>query len=96
MVDFEAALARAEAGLGLIPESAADAIGRVAVAHNLDLDDIVAGARVHATASIAMVRALEVRVAAVDPEAARYVHLGATSQDVFDTALILCIRARGP
>ena len=93
MVDFEAALARAEAGLGLIPESAGDAIGRVAVAHHLDLDDIVAGARAHATASIAMVRALEVRVAAVDPEAARYVHLGATSQDVFDTALILCIRA---
>ena len=96
MVDFEAALARAEAGLGLIPESAADAIGRVAVAHHLDLDDIVAGARAHATASIAMVRALEVRVAAVDPEAARYVHLGATSQDVFDTALILCIRAAWP
>ena len=36
---------------------------------------------------------LEARVAAVDPEAARWVHLGATSQDVFDTALILCIRA---
>ena len=93
MVDFEAALARAEASLGLIPESAADAIGRVAVAHHLDLEDMVAGARTHATASIAMVRALEVRVAAVDPEAARYVHLGATSQDVFDTALILCFRA---
>ena len=30
MVDFEAALARAEAGLGLIPQTAADAIGRVA------------------------------------------------------------------
>ena len=93
MVDFEAALARAEAGLGLIPEGAADAIGRVAVAHHLDLDDIVAGARANATASIAMVRALEARVEAADPEAARYVHLGATSQDVFDTALILCIRA---
>jgi 3-carboxy-cis,cis-muconate cycloisomerase len=93
MVDFEAALARAQAGLGLVPRSAAEAIGRAASVDHLDLDAIVAGARANATASLPVVRALEARVEAADPEAARYVHLGATSQDVFDTALVLCIRA---
>ena len=64
MVDFESALARAQAGLGLVPRSAAEAIGRAAHADRLDLDAIVAGTRANATASIPMVRALEARVEA--------------------------------
>ena len=96
MFDFEAALAVAEARAGVIPQSAADAIGRGAVADDLDLDHIVSATRAGGTASIPVVEALVAKVERIDADAARYVHRGATSQDVFDTALSLCIRAAWP
>jgi len=92
MLDFETALARAEASAGLVPQAAAAAITRAAVAQEFDIDEIVRGARSNATPVVTVVRMLEARVEATDPQAARWVHLGATSQDVFDTALILCVR----
>lgn len=93
MLDVEAALSRAEAGAALIPQEAAAAITRAAVASAFDIDDIVGQARANATPVIALVRMLEARVEAIDPKAARWVHFGTTSQDVFDTALILCVRS---
>ena len=92
MCAFETALARAEASAGVMPQAAADAIGRAALGSDLDIDRIVAATRLHGTASIPVVEMIEARVSAVDPEAARWVHFGATSQDVFDTALVLCLR----
>ena len=92
MCDFESALARAEAHVGIVPAWAAEVITRAATAEGLDIGAIVVSTRANGTASIALVKALEARVEAVDADAARYVHLGATSQDVFDTALILCVR----
>jgi 3-carboxy-cis,cis-muconate cycloisomerase len=96
MLDFESALARAEASVGLIPGAAAQAITRAAVARDFDIDAIVQGARSNATPAITVVQMLEARVEAIDPQAARWVHFGATSQDVFDTALILCVRTAWP
>lgn len=94
MLAFEAALARAQAGAGVIPARAADAIARVAGIDDaaFDVDAIVRDARAQATPVIAVVKALTARVSAVDADAARYVHWGATSQDVIDTALVLCVR----
>ena len=96
MFDFEAALALAGARVGVIPQSAAEVIGRAAVADDLDLDRIVPATRASGTAIISVVEALLAKVERIDAGAARYVHRGATSQDVFDTALILCIRAAWP
>lgn len=92
MLDFEAALARAEAGVGIIP---ATAVEPVAAQCRAELYDIAALARATATAgnpAIPMVKALTEKVKARDAEAARYVHWGATSQDVIDTGLVLQLR----
>jgi len=89
----EAALARAQARLGIVPEDAAAAISRVA-------DDIVAGRnpldfarlkRETATAGfpiLPLVRQLAERAG----EAGRWLHWGATTQDILDSAVVLQIR----
>ncbi len=92
MLDFEAALARAAARAGAIPEQAALAIAAAARAEHFDAAAIAREARETATPSIPLVNALTARVGSADPESARYVHWGATSQDVSDSALILLLR----
>jgi len=92
MLDFERALARAEAEAGVIPESAARAIAECCHAELYDLSSIVSEARSAGNAAIPMVRALTARVAIRDKSAASCVHVGATSQDVLDTALVLALR----
>ncbi|HEY0566747.1 MAG TPA: 3-carboxy-cis,cis-muconate cycloisomerase [Xanthobacteraceae bacterium] len=92
MLDFEAALARAEATLGIIPQAAA---GPIAAACEAALFDLVALAEASVPAgniAIPLVKALTAQVQKHDPEAARYVHWGVTSQDVIDTALVLELR----
>jgi 3-carboxy-cis,cis-muconate cycloisomerase len=93
MLDFEAALARAEAATGVIPASAASGIGRACKASAFDLAGIAEAATRSGNLAIPMVKALTAEVAKTDPEAARYVHWGATSQDVIDTATMLTLRA---
>nr|WP_306275164.1 3-carboxy-cis,cis-muconate cycloisomerase [Pseudomonas oleovorans] len=93
MLDFEAALARAEARVGVIP---AEAVAPIAAACKAELYDYPALAQAIATAgnsAIPLVKALGKRIAATDPEAERYVHLGATSQDAMDSGLVLQLRA---
>jgi len=92
MLDFEAALARAEAIHGMIPLDAARAIGREAVADNFDAASISRQAQRAGTPAIPLVKKLTEHVRATDPDAARFVHWGATSQDVTDTALILLLK----
>lgn len=93
MLDFEAALARAESGSGVIPASAAAAIGAASDAARFDAAEIADGAAQAGNVAIPLVRALTARVASTDEEAARYVHWGATSQDAIDTGLVLQLRA---
>nr|WP_231118681.1 3-carboxy-cis,cis-muconate cycloisomerase [Pseudomonas mendocina] len=93
MLDFEAALARAEARVGLIP---AEAVAPIEAACKAELYDYPALAQAIATAgnsAIPLVKALGKRIAASNPEAERYVHLGATSQDAMDSGLVLQLRA---
>ncbi|PZM97123.1 MAG: 3-carboxy-cis,cis-muconate cycloisomerase, partial [Actinobacteria bacterium] len=89
MLDAEAALARAQAALGVVPASAAAAVAAAADASAFDLPGLAARARAGGNPVIPLVADLTAAVAARDPEAARYVHLGATSQDILDTAAML-------
>lgn len=95
LLDVEAALARAQAVVGVIPASAAAAIQKAAVAEGFDLDALARDARSSATIAIPLVAALTARVEAIDPDAARYVHWGATSQDIVDTAMSVLIERAG-
>ena len=96
MLEFEAALARAEASVGVIPAAAAAAISEAAGRGGLDAPAIAARAREGATPAIPFVNALRTRVQAADATNATYVHWGATSQDVTDTALVLLLRRARP
>jgi 3-carboxy-cis,cis-muconate cycloisomerase len=89
MLRFETALAAAQARLGLVPQSAATAIAKI---DELDAGSLAEEARSSASLAIPFVKALRERVREVDPEAAGFVHWGATSQDVLDSALVLIVR----
>jgi 3-carboxy-cis,cis-muconate cycloisomerase len=86
MLRFEAALARAGARAGLVPDAAAAAIAGECRVELFDVDDLYARAATAGTVVIPLVRMLSDRVG--EP-ARRWVHHGATSQDVIDTALVL-------
>lgn len=89
LLDAEAALVRAQAGLGSVPAAAAEAITALARADQLDLRQIAVLSRGAANPVVAVVQAFTALVAAKAPDAADYVHRGSTSQDIFDTALML-------
>ncbi len=92
MLDFEAALARAQSATGAIPSGVGDAIADACRAEAFDVDAIVADGARAGTLAIPLVRQLTARVAAQQPDAALFVHWGATSQDVLDTAQVLVAR----
>jgi 3-carboxy-cis,cis-muconate cycloisomerase len=92
MLEFEAALARASAQAGVVPAAAAAVITEAAARGGFNASDIATEARGGATPAIPFVKALRARVREIDPAAAAYVHAGATSQDVTDTALVLLLR----
>jgi len=93
MLDVEAALARAEAAVGVIPLEAVGAIAAACRAEHYDLVAIGEAAVNAGNIAIPLVKALTAEVARRDKQAARYVHWGATSQDIIDTALVLDLRA---
>src|SRR5712672_3866855 len=93
MLDFEAALARTEAAAGVIPANAAGPIAKACKASSFDLVDLAETATRSGNLAIPLVKALTANVAKADADAARYVHWGATSQDVIDTASMLSLRA---
>jgi len=96
MLDFEAALARAEAACGIFAGSEAETIARHCRAGLFDTAAIGRAAPAGGNPAIPLVEALTAKVAAVDPAAARWVHFGATSQDVIDTATVLLLRRLHP
>lgn len=93
MLDFEAALARAEARVGLIPAAAVAPIEAACKAELYDYPALAQAIAIAGNSAIPLVKALGKRIAATDPEAERYVHLGATSQDAMDSGLVLQLRA---
>ena len=92
MLRFEAALAGAQARCGVIPEPAAATIRRHAGTLSFDADRLVRDGAHAGSLAIPFIKTLIAHVAAQDPQAARHVHFGATSQDVLDTAAALCTR----
>jgi 3-carboxy-cis,cis-muconate cycloisomerase len=89
MLDVEAALARAESRIGLIPAAAADGIAGQCRVDEFDVAQLGRAAARSANPVIPLVNALR---AAVSQDAAPYVHHGATSQDILDTAMMLIAR----
>ncbi len=89
MLAFEAALARAEAEAGVIPQEAADAIEAGCRVELFDVPRIFEEVSLAGTPAIPLVRMLGEHIA--DP-AKSYIHWGATSQDAIDTALALEMR----
>jgi 3-carboxy-cis,cis-muconate cycloisomerase len=92
MLDFESALARAEARAGVIPAAAASAITEAAATAEFDTELLARQALRAGTLAIPLVRMLIARVHESDPSSSAYVHWGATSQDVTDTALVLLLK----
>ena len=88
MLDVEAALARVQAQLGIIPTDAAAAITRAARVDNLVTEELAASARNVGYPVVGLVAGLS-RAAG---EAGRWTHWGATTQDIMDTATVLQIR----
>lgn len=93
MLDFEAALARAEARAGVIPAEAVAAIEAACKAELYDFPTLAVAIGSAGNSAIPLVKALGKRIACASPEAERHVHLGATSQDAMDTGLVLQLRA---
>ena len=96
MLDVEAELAEAEASVGVVPPSC---VAPIRAAARADLYDhaVIAAEMAHGgIPAVPVVRHLTQRVAETDPVAARYVHWGATSQDIMDTGLVLQLRASVP
>jgi len=89
MLDFEAALAQAEAGLDIIPQSAADAIAECCDVARFDMSVLAEGTILTGNPAIPLVKTL---TGMVEADAARFVHWGGTSQDVIDTGLALQMR----
>jgi 3-carboxy-cis,cis-muconate cycloisomerase len=88
MLAFEAALADAEARAGVIPHAVAEVIAAAVKDADLDARAIARDARESGTIVIPFVKALTAHVRQRDGGAAGFVHWGATSQDVSDTALV--------
>ena len=96
MLEFEAALARAQAHVGMVPRVAADAITAAAKPEGFDPVQLAKDGLRAGALPIPLVKALTERVRASDPAAAGFVHWGATSQDVADTALVLLLKRAQP
>jgi adenylosuccinate lyase/3-carboxy-cis,cis-muconate cycloisomerase len=89
-LDVERALAETQAELGVIPAEAAERIAAACDAEDYDLDALRAEINDTQHPIVPVVHALEHRVG---DEAARFVHFGATTQDIMDTGQALQLRA---
>jgi 3-carboxy-cis,cis-muconate cycloisomerase len=92
MLRFEGALVQAQADLHLIPSQPAELIAHVCLNAQIDAAKMVASARDAGNPAIPLVKELSELVSSADPEAAKFVHSGATSQDVIDSAVMLQLK----
>ena len=96
MLDFEHALARAEAAVGIIPASAVVSIAKACHAEGFDRTALAEAAVRAGNLAIPLVKMLTEKVTSADPAAGRYV-LGRDKPDVIDTATMLgCARPSTP
>jgi 3-carboxy-cis,cis-muconate cycloisomerase len=92
LLEFEAALARAEAKAGVIPATDAPIIAAACRAEQFDIEELASQAALSGNVAIPLVKKLTELVAKQNKDAARFVHWGATSQDSMDTAVVLQLR----
>jgi 3-carboxy-cis,cis-muconate cycloisomerase len=92
ILDFEAALARAQARSGIIPEHFAATIASSCRADLFDLPALAQAMPLAGNLAIPLLKQLTAIVARTSPDASRHVHSGATSQDALDTGLVLQLR----
>ena len=89
-LDIEAALARAQAQLGIIPQAAADEINKKADISYAPKEAIDEERK---KVGHPLVAIINVWIKSMDGDAGEYVHYGATTQDIFDTMYVLQVRA---
>lgn len=89
MLRFEGALALAQAENGIVPPQSAEIIDSCCQVDFIDIDKLKSEIKLGGNAAIPLVKQLTRIVKNNDVEASKYVHLGATSQDVVDTATVL-------
>lgn len=94
MIQAEVALAKAQAQVGVIPQSAADSIEAIAqtALAEIDFSALATATGLAGNIAIPFVKQLTTIVKQQDEAASRFVHWGATSQDILDTACILQCR----
>lgn len=90
ILEIEAAMARAQAAHGYIPQAAADEITAKAHVKFATPEDV---AKENSIVRHGMVAILNVWRKSIDPSAAGYIHFGATTVDVYDTTIALQLRA---
>jgi len=89
LLRFESALVQAQAKHAVIPDEAAAIIGECCKTENINKEELIKNAVLGGNIAIPLIKQLTAVVKEKDKEAAKYVHFGATSQDVIDTALML-------
>jgi adenylosuccinate lyase len=89
ILDVEVALAEAEGELGLIPSWAVPSIKEQAVAAKIDFEKVLEVQKKVGHYLVAVLKVLEKNCS---PESGQFIHYGATTQDIIDTAMILLIR----
>lgn len=92
MLRFEIALGRAQAAVGLIPVETAERLATALAQVTIDEAALARDGAQAGSVAIPFVKSLTAQVTAVDAEAARWIHFGATSQDVIDTAMASCAK----
>jgi 3-carboxy-cis,cis-muconate cycloisomerase len=90
----EGALARCQARFGIIPQDAADTIEAVADSLQVEPSSLSRGVYETSNPAISLIQQLQSAVDEASPGASDYVHLGATSQDILDSAtMLVCFQA---
>jgi 3-carboxy-cis,cis-muconate cycloisomerase len=93
MLAFEAALAEAAGAEGVIPAANAAAISQACRLVKIDVETLVSEGKRSASLAVPLVAMLTAEVTRASGISATHVHFGATSQDVIDTAMVLCLKS---
>ncbi|WP_022665381.1 class-II fumarase/aspartase family protein [Desulfospira joergensenii] len=88
-LNVEVALAKAQSALGVIPADAGDIIAAGADISRIDLDAVKESGRVTGHSLMGLLGEFR---KIIDHECARYVHFGATTQDILDTGMMLMVK----
>lgn len=91
-LQFEAALARAQAKLGIIPQKAADEIVKHCVLESIDFDELRRKTELIGYPVLPMVQQVVKKVNEVEPGLGEWAHWGTTTQDLTDTAVVMQLR----